>query len=111
MKTKQQELNIINQAIRDLGEQSYLGPWLLSVRHELEAAMNADMFPSVSLAGSEERARLIIERAERDAQKITNRAENKAAEIEGAANAVLNRARARISDAQKDLMKIAMNSL
>jgi cell division septum initiation protein DivIVA len=111
MITKQQELNIINQAIRDLGEKSYLGPWLLQVRHELEAMMRADTFPSVSLSGSEERARLIIERAERDAQRIANRAENKAAEIEEAANAVLNRARVRIADAQRDLAKIAMNSL
>lgn len=111
MMTKQKELEIITETIGKLGEQSYLGPWLLSVRHELESMMRADSFPSISLAGSEERARLIIERAELDAQKITNRAENKAAEIEGAANAVLNRARARISDTQKDLMKIAMNSL
>lgn len=111
MITKKEELEIITETIAKLGEKSYLGPWLLSVRHELESMMRADSFPSISLAGSEERARLIIERAQRDAQKITNKAENKAAEIEGAANAVLNRARARISDAQKDLMKIAMNSL
>jgi len=111
MITKQQELNIINQAIRDLGEKSYLGPWLLSVRHELESMMRADTFPSVSLSGSEERARLIIERAEQNAQRIANRAENKAAEIEEAANSVLNRARVRIADAQRDLAKIAMNSL
>lgn len=111
MITKKEELEIISETIAKLGEKSYLGPWLLSVRHELESMMRADSFPSVSLADSEERARLIIERAQRDAQTITNRAENKAAEIEGAANAVLNLARVRISDAQKDLAKIAINSL
>ena len=111
MITKKEELEIINETIAKLGERSYLGPWLLSVRHELESMMRADTFPSVSLSGSEERARLIIERAERDAQKIANRAENNAAQIEDAAKAALNRARVRIADAQKDLAKIAMNSL
>ena len=111
MITKKEELEIITATIGQLGEKSYLGPWLLSVRHELEAMIRADTFPSVSLAGSEERARLIIERAQRDAQKIVNRAENNAAQIEGAAKAVLDRARVRIADAQKDLVKIAMNSL
>jgi cell division septum initiation protein DivIVA len=111
MITKKEELEIINETIGKLGEKSYLGPWLVSIRHELEAMMRADTFPSVSLADSEERARLIIERAEQNAQRIANRAENKAAEIEEAANAVLNRARVRIMDAQKDLAKIAINSL
>ena len=111
MITKKEELEIITATIGQLGEKSYLGPWLLSVRHELEAMIRADTFPSVSLAGSEERACLTIERAQRDAQKIVNRAENNAAQIEDAAKAVLDRARMRIADAQKDLVKIAMNSL
>ena len=111
MKTKQQEINVINQAIRDLGEDSYLGPWLLSVRHELEAAIKSDLLPEVNLKQTSEQCANMVERAKREAQNVTNKAKNHADEILDAAQAATEKARSRIMDAQKELVRVAMSTL
>ena len=70
MITKKEELEIITATIGKLGEKSYLGPWLLSVRHELEAMMRADSFPCISLTEAKEDALKIVKEGERQADLI-----------------------------------------
>jgi hypothetical protein len=111
MKTKQQEINIINQAIRDLGEDSYLGPWLLSVRHELELAIRSDLVPEISLRDTREQCERLVVDANRQANSMLARAENQVAEKEKEAKALINRARERVLEAHKALVSLAMNSL
>ena len=70
MITKKEELEIITATIGQLGEKSYLGPWLLSVRHELEAMMRADRFPCISLSEAKEDALKIVKEGEKQADLI-----------------------------------------
>lgn len=70
MITKKEELAIITATVNKLGEKSYLGPWLLSVRHELEAMMRADSFPCISLSEAREDALKIVKEGERQADLI-----------------------------------------
>jgi len=106
MITKQQELNIINQAIRDLGEKSYLGPWLLQVRHELEAMMRADCFPRVTLSQCAEDVRDIIAKSEQKAEQIIAKAEQKAEKREAMAQSNVDCAITAIRKAQQVLLSI-----
>lgn len=78
MKTKQQEIEVIENAISQLGKESYLGPWLESVKFELEAMMRADCFPNVSLSESRELADKIERDANRKAEAIVSNAKNEA---------------------------------
>lgn len=47
---KQAELTIIDKAIKSLGRDSYLGPWLSSVRDEVERDITSDFLPAITLA-------------------------------------------------------------
>jgi hypothetical protein len=111
MITKKEELEIINQTIAKLGPNSYLGPWLSSVRFELEAAIRSDLVPEVSLKQTSEQCARMVESAKRESQNITNRAKYKADEIMDAAQTATEKARTRIMDAQKELVRVAMSTL
>tara|TARA_R110000868_G_scaffold288067_6_gene548424 strand:+ start:534 stop:866 length:333 start_codon:yes stop_codon:yes gene_type:complete len=82
MITKKEELEIITATIGQLGEKSYLGPWLLSIRHELEAMMRADSFPCINLTEAKEDALKIVKEGERQADLLrvaaNQRAEDRA---------------------------------
>lgn len=47
--TKNQELAILDKAIAALGADTYCGPWLAMVRHEVEQSLRSDIFPDFSL--------------------------------------------------------------
>lgn len=79
---KQAELTILDAAIKKLGSDSYLGPWLANIRHEVERDITSDYFPAITLADAikagkakadevlaSERAALAKERAELEAEK------------------------------------------
>lgn len=106
MITKKEELAIINETIGQLGENSYLGPWLLSVRHELEAMMRADCFPCISLTESAEDAAKILAKAEKKADEIKVEAKQRAEDRERLIDDALDRARALIIGAQQSLLAI-----
>lgn len=44
------ELTVLDATIAQLGEHSYLGPWLANVRHDVRRDMHNDIMPSASLA-------------------------------------------------------------
>lgn len=106
MMTKQKELEIITETANKLGPNSYLGPWLLSIRHELEAMMRADSFPCVNLTESKEHALRIIQRAEREADQIKTNAKHRAEERERLVDDARERARELIIGAQQSLLAI-----
>lgn len=106
MMTKQKELEIITETIGKLGEQSYLGPWLLSVRHELESMMRADSFPCVTLSGCAEDVRDIIAKAEQKAEQIIANAKREAEKRETRAQSNVDFASNAIRGAIQSLIAI-----
>lgn len=106
MITKKEELEIITETANKLGPNSYLGPWLLSVRHELESMMRADSFPCVNLTESSEHAAKIIANAERKAEQIIANAKHRAEERERLVDDARERARTLIIGAQQSLLAI-----
>jgi hypothetical protein len=92
---KQQELATLDAAIKKLGADSYLGPWLSRVRHEVESAIRSDFFPALTLADAikagkakadeilaAERAALAKEREELEAEKAKLAKKRDALELE-----------------------------
>ena len=106
MITKKEELAIITATIGKLGEKSYLGPWLLSVRHELESMMRADSFPCISLSEAREDALQIVKEGERQADQIKVAALQRAEERATLTERETERARGLIRDAQNALLAI-----
>jgi hypothetical protein len=47
--SKQEEIDIIDQAIKKLGADSYLGPWLASVRDSVRSDIINDMVPEMTV--------------------------------------------------------------
>jgi hypothetical protein len=106
MITKKEELAIITATIGQLGEKSYLGPWLLSVRHELEAMMRADSFPCISLSEAKEDALKIVKEGEQKAEQIVIGAKQKAEKREAMAQSNIDCAVDAIRKAQQILLSI-----
>ena len=79
--TKHEELAVLDAAISKLGPDSYIGPWLLSVRHEAEHSILSDLPPPASWHAhyaSQERDRKFTENR---AKEIIAEAEKKAAAV------------------------------
>lgn len=106
MITKKEELKIITETANKLGPNSYLGPWLLSVRHELESMMRADSFPCVNLTESSEHAAKIIANAERKAEQIIANAKQEAEKRETRAQSNVDFASNAIRGAIQSLIAI-----
>jgi len=79
------ELAILDSAIRQLGEDSYLGPWLAQVRAEVENCIRSDYFPELTLGGAEQKSFDTIARAQTRAGEIIEQAKANAARIEASA--------------------------
>ena len=106
MKTKAQEIEILEETIQKLTPNSYLGPWLAEVKAELQAMMAADSFPCVSLTESAEQADRITAQAERKAEQIVTNAKHEAEARERSVDAHKMQARALIISAQQSLLAI-----
>lgn len=106
MKTKAEESKILEETIQKLTPNSYLGPWLVMVKAELESMMRADSYPCVSLAESAELVERIKANATREAKSIVAKAEREAEAIETAAEGRIERARMLIRDASQSLLAI-----
>jgi len=80
--TKREELAVLDRAIAALGDASYLGPWLASVREEVASIMAADggaWWPVPS--HSEETARQLIDGAQERGREVIAQAERRAADL------------------------------
>lgn len=101
--TKQQEIEIINEAIAKLGADSYLGPWLVQIRHELDAYMRSDIFPMITLAEARAQCEDIIRESRANMETINR-------ESEAIISKAQARARAVIEDAAGNL-RVALHAL
>src|ERR1043166_933705 len=90
MKTKQQEIEILEAAIQQLGPDSYLGPWLQSVAGEVERLVRCDIFPELSLKAAQEDAAVIKRNAQGEAENIIKKADDNALRIKRQANLYLD---------------------
>ena len=72
---KDQEIKHFNHFVENYPEDSYLKPWLLQVRYELERNLRSDMIPSISLNDAQKIAEKIIEEAQTKAKLIVINAE------------------------------------
>jgi hypothetical protein len=106
MITKTEELEIITATIAKLGVQSYLGPWLVSIRHELQAMMRADSFPCISLSEAREDALQIVKEGEKQADLIKVAALQRAEERATLTEREIDRARTLIREATNALFAI-----
>ena len=79
--TKQQEIDTLNAAIKKLGNDSYLGPWLNQVKFEVEAMVRSDFFPALSLSDSAKQCAEIIQDAKQQSDKIIQSAVEKASSV------------------------------
>ena len=87
--TKENEIAILDEAITKLGKDSYLGPWLSSVRSEVNAFIKSDICPDamdVSLAASRDAASKIKTAASEEAERIVQSAHDKAKRMESEAS-------------------------
>jgi hypothetical protein len=67
---KRQELEILDRAIADLGPQSYLGPWLVTVRGEVESRIASDLEPAMLPHEAYRLAQTTIADARLEAERI-----------------------------------------
>jgi cell division septum initiation protein DivIVA len=96
MITKAQELAILDDAIQAFGPHSYLGPWLSSVRAEVESNLRADYVPTMLPSEALTAARAILATAEQQAAGIIDKAATDAERLRavGAQDAQRERLRA-----------------
>lgn len=101
--TKASELSIVDEAIHQLGKDTYLGPWLREVRAVLEADIRSDIFPTISLVDAKKQAADIVAEAQLKAEEIIQAAKAKAESIEKQADKHWTSVAAAIRDANHAL--------
>jgi hypothetical protein len=84
--TKTNELTILDRAITELGPQSYLGPWLSSVRHDVIANIRGDLEPTMLPSEALRQAADIMRAANDVAAETTATAQQQAAALIGKAH-------------------------
>lgn len=99
--TKQQELSILDTAIKSLGPDSYLGPWLQQVRGSVEQAIRSDYIPDITL----EHARLQVEQFKQQGAEIVESANRKASAILSDCDKELRRRRLHIESLEGNLRR------
>jgi hypothetical protein len=101
--TKSQELAVIDAAIKQLGTDSYLGPWLQSIRPELESTIRSDFMPEINLKFVVAECNRRIETAKSEAEFIISQAKIKAKAVEAAADKHFQSVANAIRNAQHEL--------
>lgn len=76
--TKQEELAAFESFIASLPENTYLRPWLNSIRYDIERDLRSDVFPEHS---PREWAMVVRKSANDESQRITDAAHREAAAI------------------------------
>lgn len=76
--TKEQELEVFSAFADSFPQDTYLRPWLDSIRADVERELRCDMFPSHTPTSW---AAAVRKQAQEDAQRITSEAHREAAAI------------------------------
>jgi hypothetical protein len=79
--SKNDEIQILREAVTKLTLNSYCGPWLESVIAEVEAEVRCDFLPSPSIARSEVECRRLVGTAREEANQIIQSAREAAEKI------------------------------
>lgn len=98
--TKQKEIEILSAAIKQLGPDSYLGPWLTQIKAGLADLIKTDTFPDITLNDAIKSGEGIKKAAFIASDGILRAAQLKADKIEKAADAHKNSVREAIRSAQ-----------
>ena len=77
----------------------------------MEAAIRADIVPEISLKDTRDQCERLVADANRQAASMLARAESQVAKKQKEAEALMSRARAKVLEAHKALVSLAMNSL
>lgn len=106
--TKAEEMAVLDAAIKKLGRDSYLGPWLQEIRPGLESDLKNDLPPDAVLPSvAVGRGCAIVAQANRDAVQIVTAAKAKADTIiiqaEARRNEITHYAKFRLEEALKRL--------
>lgn len=101
--TKQQEIARLDSLIKTLGSDSYLGPWLESVKRNVEMMIRGDVFPDIVPSETAENLRKQVEQTKKDCEFKIQRAESEAAGIirnaKDRANEIISYAKRRLNEA------------
>lgn len=84
--TKQQEVDILSAAIKQLGPDSYLGPWLSQIKAGIVDLVKNDIFPDITLNDAIRSSDSIKLIAQADGLDIIAAAQLKADKIEKTAD-------------------------
>lgn len=84
--TKQNEIDILSAAIKQLGPDSYLGPWLAQIKAGIVDLVKNNIFPDITLNDAIKSCDSIRLHAIADAEGIIADARAKADKIEKAAD-------------------------
>jgi len=103
--TKQQEIEILDKAIKALGADSYLGPWLTQIRGGIASLIRSDIFPDITLNDAIEQGNRLIARAKSDASDIIAKAEAEAVQIRKDGQRVRDNLMSAIHAANRELQK------
>lgn len=100
--TKQDELNILYKARKELGDDSYLGPWLANIENEVNSLIWSDLFPEINLAETAEKCRIHHENVERESLALLEEGKRQAAYLiakaETEADEIISKAKAKTLD-------------
>lgn len=77
-KTKAEEIAVLDAAIKQLGPDSYLGPWLTQIRGGIADLVRCDIFPDITLNDSIKQSEHTKRVAQEEAEKIVIKAKAEA---------------------------------
>lgn len=100
---KAEEMAILDKAIMDLGPDSYLGPWLTSIRGEVLRDITSDLPPVPTIEDARRAHGAIVADAKNIARGIIQEAERKAKKTEATADNILDTATSALRDALRRL--------
>lgn len=115
---KATELEILRDAVRRLGTDSYCGPWLDSVLQEVERDMRCDFIPAATMGDTakqcaelvkvaEERAAELQAHAKRHADRTIKEAEAQVQPMRDRVNAMRARLAETLRTAERQLWEVA----
>jgi argonaute-like protein implicated in RNA metabolism and viral defense len=102
--TKKQEIARLDSLIQSLGSDSYLGPWLKSVKGEVEQMITSDFFPDVKLSDTIQAVAKLRKDAKEDCDRMVARAQAEATGIKKEADEYRANSRFQIRRELEDLI-------
>ena len=103
--TKQQELDILDEAIGKLGPLSYCGAWLAEVRHEVARDLRSDLEPVPTIGATRRQCAEMVGQAQGTVNNIIDAARSRAIDITDAARKECDRIHGAAMVAVRDALR------